>query len=477
MEQNGSVRYGILAALVAALGGYMFGFEMAIIAGPLIFVERCFALTTWQSEFLVSSFLVGAIIGAAVSGACSDFWGRRKVLTVSAILFLASSVVCTIPRDVTELMVGRFLAGLGVGVVSLLSPMYIAEISPAKIRGRLVVLNQLALVIGILCAYLVSYALADAGPNNWRYMFATGALPSLVFSIAMVGMPESPRWLAKQGRHGEAFDILARIGGREQAQRELLEIEEAIVRESSSFWDLFRPGMRLAVLIGMVMPLIDQSTGINVVVNYAPKIFQKAGQSDVAALLATVPVGVTNIIGTIIAMAVIDKLGRKPLALIGLSGMFVSLVSLGLVFQSEETSGWLVAALMISFIAFYSISLGCVVLLLAAEIFPTKVRGRAMSLSLVSLWVWCAVVSMTFLSLTEAITIAGSFWLYAAMCVFAWVFIWKVVPETKGKTLEDIELLWNAPKHQDSPTGVTKEDHPARLPSNHSLAARFLDGQ
>lgn len=442
LKPNGSLLYGILAALVAALGGYMFGFEMAIIAGPLIFVEKCFELTTWQSECLVSSFLIGAIVGAALSGACSDKWGRRGVLIVAAVLFLISSVVCVIPRNVTELMIGRFLAGLGVGAVSLLSPMYIAEISPAKIRGRLVVLNQLALVIGILCAYVVPCVLADTGPNNWRYMFASGVLPSLVFSIAMCRMPESPRWLAKQGRHGEAFGILARIGGHEHAQNELAEIENAIAKEEASFWELFRPGMRIAVLIGMVMPFIDQSTGINVIVNYAPKIFQKAGQSDISALLATIPVGVTNILGTILAMAVIDRLGRKPLALIGLGGMCASLVCLGFVFQSEETSGWFVGALMISFIGFYSISLGCVVLLLAAEVFPTKVRGRAMSLSLVSLWVWCTVVSMTFLSLTEAITITGSFWLYAVMCVFAWLFIWKVVPETKDKTLEEIEALW-----------------------------------
>jgi sugar porter (SP) family MFS transporter len=444
MQNNGNLRYGILAALVAALGGYMFGFEMAIIAGPLIFIERCFALTTLQSEIVVSSFLVGAILGAVLSGACSDFWGRRGVLMVSAVLFLASSVVCALPRNVTELMTGRFLAGLGVGAVSLLSPMYIAEISPAKIRGRLVMLNQLALVIGILCAYIVPCVLVDTGPNNWRYMFAAGAIPSLVFSIAMCWMPESPRWLAKQGRHDDALAILARISGHERARNELAEIENAIAQEDASFWELFHPGMRLAVLIGIVMPFIDQSTGINVVVNYAPKIFQKAGQSDVSALLATIPVGVTNLIGTLIALAVIDKLGRKPLALIGLTGMCLSLVSLGVVFQSEDASGWLVGALMISFIGFYSISLGAVVLLLAAEIFPTRVRGRAMSLSLVSLWLWCTVVSLTFLSLTEAITITGSFWLYAAMCVFAWIFIWKVVPETKDRTLEEIESLWRA---------------------------------
>ena len=442
LQNSGKLGYGILAAMVAALGGYMFGFEMAIIAGPLIFVEKCFGLTTWQSECLVSSFLIGAIVGAALSGACSDKWGRRGVLIVSAILFLISSVVCAMPHDVNELMVGRFLAGLGVGAVSLLSPMYIAEIAPATIRGRLVVLNQLALVIGILCAYIVPCVLADTGPDNWRYMFAVGILPSLVFSIAMCRMPESPRWLAKQGRHDEAFGILARIGGSEHAQKELADIENAIAQEDASFWELFRPGMRLAVLIGLVMPLIDQSTGINVIVNYAPKIFQKAGQSDVSALWATVPVGVTNLIGTLIAMALIDKLGRKPLALTGLTGMCLSLVSLGVAFHSTDDPGVFVGILMISFIAFYSISLGAVVLLLAAEIFPTKVRGRAMSLSLVSLWVWCTVVSMTFLSLAEAITITGSFWLYAAMCVFAWLFIWKFVPETKDKTLEQIEAMW-----------------------------------
>lgn len=442
LTPDGKLRYGVLAALVAALGGYMFGFEMAIIAGPLIFIEKHFVLTTWQSECLVASFLFGAIVGAAFSGICSDYWGRRGVLVVSAILFLASSVACAIPNNLIELMTGRFLAGVGVGAVSLLSPMYIAEISPAKIRGRLVVLNQLALVVGILCAYVVPCMLAQTGPNNWRYMFAVGAVPSLLFAVAMCRMPESPRWLAKQNRAGEAFAILARIGGRERAQSELAEIEAAIAREEASFWQLFRPGMRMAVLIGVVMPFIDQSTGINVIVNYAPKIFQKAGESDVRALLATVPVGVTNLVGTLIAMAIIDRLGRKPLALTGLSGMCVSLLLLGAVFQSENASGFLVGSLMIAFIAFYSISLGAVVLLLAAEIFPTKVRGRAMSLSLVSLWVWCTVVSLTFLSLTEAITITGSFWLYAGMCVLAWIFIWKVVPETKDKTLEEIESLW-----------------------------------
>ncbi|NLP09415.1 sugar porter family MFS transporter, partial [bacterium] len=323
-------------------------------------------------------------------------------------------------------------------------PMYIAEIAPAKIRGRLVVLNQLALVIGILCAYIIPYLFSGAGEDNWRYMFAVGVLPSLLFWVAMAGVPESPRWLANKGRPEEAFAILARIAGEQQAQMELREIETAMAQEEGSFRELFRPGLRVAVLIGMVMPLIDQTTGINVIVFYAPTIFQQAGQSDPIALLGAVAVGVMNLVGTIIGMLVIDRLGRKPLALIGLSGMCLSLILLGFVFRSENTAGMLIGGLMISFIAFYSISLGCVVLLLAAEIFPNKIRGRAMSLSLVSLWVWCTIVPMTFPLLSEAITIARSFWIYAVMCIFAWIFIWRVVPETKDKTLEEIESVWRS---------------------------------
>ena len=434
--------YGVLVASIAALGGYMFGFMMAIIAGPLIFIEKSFSLGTWETELLVSSFLFGAMFGAWIAGICSDDWGRKKVLFAAAVLFLTSTLICVFARTANELMIGRFLSGLGVGAVSLLSPMYIAEISPAKIRGRLVVLNQLALVIGILCAYLVPYALAEMGENNWRYMFATAAVPSLVFAAALCIMPESPRWFVKQGRRDEALDILARISGQTTAEYELAEIETAIAEEDPSFWHIFRPGMRRAVLIGLAMPFIDQSTGINVIINYAPKIFQHSGQEDLAALLATIPIGVTNILGTIVAMFLVDRLGRKPLALTGLTGMGLSLALLGLLFQTEYVSQTAVAALMISFIAFYSVSLGVVVLLLAAEIFPTKVRGRAMSISLVSLWMWCAIVSLTFLSLTEKIGITGSFWLYATMCIFAWLFIWKIVPETKNKTLEEIETMW-----------------------------------
>ncbi len=447
-EHGGHVRYGVLAAMVAALGGYMFGFEMALIAGPLIFIQTYFALNSQQVGVLVASLSIGAILGAALAGTCSDYWGRRKVLVFSAILFAVSSLACAIPRSVIELMAGRFLAGVGVGAVSILSPMYIAEIAPAKIRGRLVVLNQLALVIGILCAYIIPYLFSGAGEDNWRTMFAVGVLPSLLFWVAMAGVPESPRWLASKGRPGEAFAILARIAGEQQAQAELTEIETAMAQEEGSFRELFRPGLRVAVLIGMVMPLIDQTTGINVIVFYAPTIFQQAGQSDPMALLGAVAVGVMNLVGTIIGMLVIDRLGRKPLAYIGLSGMCLSLILLGFVFQSESTPGMLIGGLMISFIAFYSFSLGCVVLLLAAEIFPNKIRGRAMSLSLVSLWVWCTIVPMTFPLLSEAITIARSFWIYAVMCIFAWIFIWRVVPETKDKTLEEIESFWRAKGRQ-----------------------------
>jgi len=439
---SGSLAYVVLVSTVAAVGGLLFGFDTAVIAGANPFLKAHFELSEAMLGFAVSSAIIGCIFGAALAGSTSDRFGRRKVLLVCAVLFAVSAIGSAIPRTLTEFVLARFIGGLGVGAASMLSPMYIAEISPARIRGRLVSLNQLAIVSGILAAYFVDFFMVDIPETNWRWMFASETLPAVLFFVLLLVVPESPRWLAKQGRDGQALGILTRVGGGAAAQLEMAEIKETITQEENSIGQLLHPGMRIALVIGLGLAVLQQVTGINIVMYYAPTIFASAGSAINTSLLQAVAVGAVNLTFTLVAIWVIDKLGRRILLLVGSAGMGVFLALVGGVFHSGELKGVWVLLFILGYIACFAGSLGPVVWVVISEIFPTRIRGRAMSIATVSLWIACALVAQVFPIMLERLDGALTFGIFAVMCVVAFLFILIMVPETKGKTLEEIEKQW-----------------------------------
>jgi MFS transporter, SP family, arabinose:H+ symporter len=316
-------------------------------------------------------------------------------------------------------------------------------VSPANIRGRLVSLNQMAIVTGILAAYAVNWLLSAMGPSSWRWMFASAALPSAAFFVALLFVPESPRWLTESGRAGEALAILSRIGGPDRAAAELKQIEEAIAAESGSFAELFRPALRRPLVLAVALAILQQITGINTVLFYGSILFKEhGGAGDSSAIAANVIVGGINFLATIVALWIIDKVGRKALLMVSAAGMAVAELSLGAAFLMHPPPSTFILAIVLVCVACFAIGLGPGVWVLLSELFPTRIRGRAMSVATISLWAACVALTFSFLSLVRAITVTGAFWLYAAMCITTVVLVWRAAPETKGKTLEEIEALW-----------------------------------
>jgi len=444
LRPSGSIVYVYLVTLVAALGGFLFGFDIAIINGAVVFLKRQFALTEFQTEIAASSLLLGCAIGAAIAGTLSDRLGRRRMLLASAAMFALSAIAAALPRNLTEFILARFAGGLAIGVASMLSPLYIAEMSPARIRGRLVSMNQFAIVIGILSAYLVSWLLSGLGLVSWRWMFASAAVPSVLFFLSLLRVPESPRWLIKEGRHGEALGILSRLKGDGDARAEFEDIRRTIAEESGSLAQLLQPGLRRPLIIALALAVLQQVTGVNTILFYGSIIFteQVGGQTDSSALLANVVIGLVNFLFTIVALAVIDRIGRKPLLLIASGGMGLCLLVLGMTFRIQPAGGSLILAVMLCYVACFAVGMGPGVWVVMSELFPTRIRGRAMAIATVTLWLACLLLTLTFLSLVSAITVSGAFWLYGAICAVAFLFVLFVVPETKGKTLEEIERSW-----------------------------------
>ena len=444
--ERGSAAYVYLAAVVAATSGLLFGFDIAVINGAIIFLRDQFGLTEAGTEFAASSLLFGCIAGASVGGWLSDRFGRRRILMVCGILFAVSSIGAAIPRTLTEFAAARFVGGIAIGAASLLAPLYIAVVAPARIRGRMVSLNQMAIVTGILLAYLVNWLLSFLGPDGWRWMFAVAALPSAAFFVALFFVPESPRWLAEQSRREEALYVLARINGSAIADREIVQIEAAIAEETGTMAELFQPGLRRALFLALALAILQQITGINTVLFYGSIIFkeQVGGHSDSAAIGANVGIGLVNFLVTLVALYSIDKAGRKPLLMISSGLMAFCQLALGAAFLLHPPPAALVLGIMLLCVASFAIGMGPGVWVMLSEIFPTRIRGRAMSLATVALWVACTVLTMTFLTLTQYLSPTGAFWIYSSMCVVTFVIVWRVAPETKGRTLEEIERLWRA---------------------------------
>lgn len=450
---SGSLFFIYLVCLVAALGGFLFGYDTGVISGAIGPLEQRFDLSPKGVGWAASCALVGCIFGAALAGTTSDHLGRKKVLIISAVLLLVSAVGTAIPRNLTEFIIYRFIGGLGVGAASLTSPMYIAEITPARIRGRMVSVNQFAIVSGFLVVYFANYFIALGQEEawivqtGWRWMFGSESFPAALLLLLTFFVPESPRWLTKQKREREALGILTKVNGQQFAQKELLAIKDAIAHESGSVAQLFEPGMKIVLVIGIVLAILQQVTGINAVLYYAPEIFKNLGARTESALLQTVVVGAVNIGFTIIAIWTVDRLGRKPLMLIGSLGMGLTLLSLGLAFHFNQKSLW-VFLIVLGYIGCFAMSLGPVTWVILSEIFPTGIRGRAMAIATVILWISCFAVSQTFPMmdkngwLIEKFHHGFSFWVYAVFCVVEVIFVWLLVPETKGKTLEQIEQHW-----------------------------------
>ena len=460
LHSHGSMAYLLLVCFVATLGGLLFGYDTAVIAGAIGFLRQYFDLTPAAEGWLASSALAGCAVGAAVAGKLSDLFGRRRMLVVCAVLFVVSAIGTAIPQQQWIFIVFRLLGGIGVGAASMTSPMYIAEISPAAIRGRMVSLNQLAIVMGMLAVYFVNYTIAGLGDESWnvqygwRWMFASGTLPALALWGLLLFVPESPRWLAEQDRPDEAMAVLSRVNGAKQAQTEIKIIQQTLATESSSLAQLLMPGMRRVLAIGVGLAVLQQVTGINVFLYYAPEIFKGiAGAASDAALLQTVIVGVVNMAFTLIAIWTVDWLGRRGLMLVGFGGMGISLFALGLASYLGRTDIW-VLAFILTYIACFALSVGPVTWVILSEVFPTRIRGRAMGIATVCLWLANLLVSQTFPMmdksdwLTRTFHHAFPFWLYGSLCLVAIAFVATLVPETKGKSLEEIERHWIATGEQ-----------------------------
>ncbi len=452
--ETGSATYVFLVCIVAALGGLLFGYDTAVINGAIGPLKAHFALDEVQEGWAMGCALLGCAIGAAAAGALSDRFGRKKVLILSAIMFLVSALGTALPRTITTFILFRIIGGVGVGAASMSSPMYIAEISPARMRGRLVSVNQFAIVTGMLVVYFVNYFIALQGDElwnqqtGWRWMFGSESVPAVMLLVLLFFVPESPRWLTKQGRSAEALDILARVDGAAYAQTELAEIKEALSHESGSLRQLLQPGMRIVLVIGIALAVLQQITGINVFLYFGTEIFKKMGSETNAALLQTIIVGAVNLTFTVIAIWTVDRLGRKPLMMIGSAGMGVSLLARGLAAYGESTSLWMLVFIL-GYIACFALSVGPVTWVILSEVFPTRIRGRAMAIATICLWIANYVISQTFPMmdednswLVETFHHAFPFWLYGLFCVVLLVFVWRFVPETKGKTLEQIERYW-----------------------------------
>ena len=436
--------YIIGISFISALGGYLFGFDFAVISGALPFLRTQFGLTSWWEGFLTGSLALGCMVGCLIEGTVADKYGRKPGLMTAALIFALSSLGMAFSSGLAVFVMMRFAAGIGVGMASMLSPMYIAEVSPAHVRGRNVAINQLTIVIGILITNLVNFSFRDHGPDAWRWMFGLGTIPSTLFFIGVIWLPESPRWLMKAGKEEKARSILQRIGQHDFADDTMRSIQASLRGvKKQSLKAVWSKGVRPAVMVGIALAVFQQFCGINVVFNYTSTIFQSVGANLDRQLLETVSIGVANLVFTLIAMWQVDKLGRRPLMLFGSIGLAVLYIILAVLLQGQSNPG-LVSIFVILAIATYATSLAPVTWVIISEIFPNKIRGAATSVAILSLWAAYFILVFTFPILAEKLGTFGPFYLYAAICLSGFLFIRKKVKETKGQTLEELEQVMTA---------------------------------
>jgi SP family galactose:H+ symporter-like MFS transporter len=442
-------RFLYIAALISALGGMLFGYDTGVISGAILFIKGQFSLSPTVEELVVSAVLVGAVVGVAFGGALTDNIGRRKVIILAAVVFILGSIITTLAQSIAWLVSGRIVVGIAIGLASFTSPLYISEVSPANRRGSLVSLNQLAITVGIVLSYLVDYALA--GIQGWRWMFGLAIIPAALLGIGMFFMPDSPRWLVKHDEPDKARAVLRRIRGRTNVDGEMKEIQKSLGKQSSHWSELFNPLIKPAMVIGISLAIFQQVTGFNTIIYYAPTIFQFAGfRSASSAILATMGLGIVNVLMTAVAIGLIDRVGRRLLLLTGLTSMAIGLGLLGFAFtlpNQQSILGRIAAGSLMLYVASFAIGLGPVFWLLISEIYPLKIRGLAMSVATEANWGANLIIALTFLTLINLLGETGTFWLYSLVSIIAWLFAYFLVPETKGRSLEEIEAHWRAGKH------------------------------
>jgi len=463
-EHSNQIMYVIWLSVVASLGGFLFGYDTAVISGTVDQVKTQFRLDDIMTGWYVGCALAGSIAGVVFAGSLSDKYGRKLVLFLSAFLFSISGIGCMIAADEVQLVIARILGGVGIGVASVISPMYIAEISIPSFRGRLVSMYQLAITIGFLGAYLANYGLlnysetliakgATEGLYNkifateaWRGMLGMEAVPAVVFLAVLFFIPESPRWLIVKGKELKASVILQRIYGKEKAAVEIANVKNLISQETDTNWRiLLQPGFRMALFIGVALAMLGQLMGVNAVLYYGPTIFKESGLSSGDSLFYQVMVGLVNMLTTVLALIIIDKVGRKQLVYWGVSGMIASLLLIGFYFSMGTQLNLSQIYLLIFFLLYIfacAISICAVIFVLLSEMYPVKVRGAAMSIAGLSLWIGTYLIGQLTPVMLTAFTPAGTFFFFAVMCIPYILIVWKLLPETTGKSLEEIEEMW-----------------------------------
>ena len=460
MNKDGNTGYLAMVCIVASLGGLLFGFDTAVISGTVGMVETQFELSKLELGWFTSSALVGCILGAVMAGVLGDKYGRKPVLIIAAALFFISALGCTIPPSFKALYSVRIIGGIGVGIASVLSPLYISEFSPPKIRGRLVALYQLSIVTGILLAYGSNWILQIYSIHHtvipggsgflyrifvgevWRSMFGMEMVPALLLLVLLLFVPESPRWLIQAGRRKSGKKILEKISGIKVAEEEFMEILSSLGKEKGKLRELFRPGLRTALLVAVGLSVFGQLTGINAVIYYGPEILKQAGIQFGNALQFQTILGIINLVFTILALLLIDKLGRRPLLVGGMAAVVLTLLLAGLLFLKDTPNGTLIVIVLGAYIACIAFSICAVIWVITPEIFPNRVRGRAMSIAAFSNWGTNTIAAYLFPWYVASYGMHIGFFTFGAICLVATLFFWKFVPETKGKSLEQIEQLF-----------------------------------
>lgn len=430
-------------SFVAALGGLLFGFDTAIISGAIPYITSYFNLNAYMLGWTVSSILIGCASGALLAGLFADKYGRRACLILCALLFAVSGIGVSLSNQLYLFITFRLIGGLGVGAAAMVSPMYIAEIAPAKLRGQLVAFYQMAIVIGILLAYFSNYFFDGMGVNNWRWMFASQTAPSVVFLLLLFIVPETPRWLMMKGRKAEAIKILTKISNGSPVDKVVGEIERSFQKRPEILLKhLFSKTYKPVLVIGILVAVFQQITGINSIFYYAPVIFKETANDGTSPLLQTIVLGVVNVLATFGAIAMVDKLGRKKLLLAGCVLMCVSLVAIGLCFQFKYFSHYIVLIFTLIYVAAFGCTLGAVVWVYLAEIFPNQIRSLALSVATLALWLADFAVTLTFPVMSKQLGTASTMFIYAGFCVLAFVYMLFKVKETRGKSLEEVESLF-----------------------------------
>jgi sugar porter (SP) family MFS transporter len=438
--------YLYLITVIAAVGGFLLTYDIILMSGAILFLKQHFQLTPSQVGFAMTSAIIACFFSPTLGAWLADKFGRKKTLIAAAGIFAISALGTALPRNITEFNIFRILGGCGVGTACIVSPMYIAEIAPAAIRGRLVLITQLSNVVGALISYVVTYSLSFSG--NWRLMFASTAIPAVIFLIALLFVPESPRWLIQAGRMEEAWASLRRIATEEEAQREAMAVRESLSTGKPRLLDMLEPGIRIPLIIAVIIAVLTQFDGVTILLFYAPTIMQKAGFAQASkAIFMSLVIGGWNFLCTLVAIALIDRVGRKPLLLFGSAGMAIGLVAMGVFFELHLT-GLIVPLTMMFAVAFYAMSLAPVSWVLIAELFPNQLRATGMAVASTALWIADFAASFSFPIMNSFFehrfgSTAGVFWVFAVICTGTFFFCWKMIPETRGKSLEEIARWWS----------------------------------